>query len=67
MYFGAMYLSLLLFIYFYLCFGCTPQLAGSEFLNQELILYPRQWKCGVLTTGLPMILDAFMFVIVKSS
>ena len=39
--------------YFFLFFGHTTQLAGSQFPNQELNPCPLHWKWGVLTTGPP--------------
>ena len=34
-------------------FGCTAQHVGSQFPDQGSNPCPLQWKCGVLTTGLP--------------
>ena len=66
MYFGAMFLSLLLFIFIYvLSAPHSLQDLSSPVRNRSCTLC--SGECGVLTTGLPMILDAFMFVIVKSS
>ena len=36
-----------------LFFVHTMQLAGSQFPDQGLNPSPQQWKCRVLTTGLP--------------
>ena len=46
------YLVLSLFVWL-LCFGHTAQHAGSQLPNQGSNLYPLQWKCRILTTGLP--------------
>ena len=40
------------FVFFFF-FCCTTQLVGSWFPNQGLNPCPQQWKCGVITTGLP--------------
>ena len=46
--------SFSIFFFFFLkIFGLTVQHAGSLFPDQGLNLRPLQWKCGVLTIGLP--------------
>ena len=58
-------------IYNFLFFGCAAQHVGSYFPDQGSNLCPLQWKCRVLTTGLPgnspatfdWILDSVIFTL----
>ena len=52
-YFAILFTYILKLVSFSFLFVCTVQLVGSQFSDKGWNLWPLQWKCGPLTTGLP--------------